>query len=655
MMLNCPPNVEGGLVCPTAAQIANLTLAINKGFITWHAFPFNSEYELYSPTMLSASIARCHSLDDFFGQPRKATASQRDVPGTTRSAIPALLSSGVTVFSNGVNGASTPPFVPRAFVWSDATSGKTLPTLIHPYGYGGIDFEDAVIVPGLSHALVFAWRGDNQGPPDSINEIASDFASVQKTWPNAKVIFSTFDNFTAHLLDPSVLSQLPVVTSELGDTWIHGAGSDPIRTGFFKRASVLLGQCMRAGGCALSDPVIQNFTRFSAKCGEHTWGKDVKSYLHDETHWTNAELQQQLSSQAPNFIGFVASLQEQRDWCVGLPIAALRDAGHALAAPMQAALDDLFAASQPDTTGFAKFGAGNVYNAGSWSIAFSAADGGITMLSYGSGASQVVWAQQSDGGFLAKPWYVTLSGADYDIYTGGEPGGYYPQSGDSPDWFKLDFGKPNVSSANPVHQEVPPVVDTILLLEEADRATFLVQSHFLDNSLHSYYGAPQTMWTRVEVPLGAGAAGAINVTFEIFGKTATRLPEGMFIRFNVSDDNGASTLSSRINSVGGAIDPFDVVPGGNHHNHGFAGEDGGGISVSKGGHTLSLRSDSVGIATAGIPQFLPAPVFANSTNPSEGLGFLLIDQGWGTNYAQWFPFLDSDGNSFRWRYTIEST
>ena len=85
------------------------------------------------------------------------------------------------------------------------------------------------------------------------------------------------------------------------------------------------------------------------------------------------------------------------------------------------------------------------------------------------------------------------------------------------------------------------------------------------------------------------------------------------------------------------------------------GEDGGGISVSKGGHTLSLRSDSVGIATAGIPQFLPAPVFANSTNPSEGLGFLLIDQGWGTNYAQWFPFLDSDGNSFRWRYTIEST
>ena len=118
--------------------------------------------------MLAAGVGLCHALDDRFGLPRKRTVSQRDVPGTTRSAIPTLHKAGIAAFSNGVNGASTPPFVPRAFVWRDPASNMSLPTLIHPYGYGGESYEDAVIVPGLAHALVFAWRGDNAGPPESV-------------------------------------------------------------------------------------------------------------------------------------------------------------------------------------------------------------------------------------------------------------------------------------------------------------------------------------------------------------------------------------------------------------------------------------------------------------------------------------------------------
>jgi hypothetical protein len=67
LFLNCPPNVPG-LPCPSPAQIANVTLAIQKKFLTWHAFPFNSEYELHSVGMMNAGIARCHSLDDQFGK-----------------------------------------------------------------------------------------------------------------------------------------------------------------------------------------------------------------------------------------------------------------------------------------------------------------------------------------------------------------------------------------------------------------------------------------------------------------------------------------------------------------------------------------------------------------------------------------------------------
>ena len=90
--------------------------------------------------------------------------------------------------------------------------------------YGGTERIDAVIVPGLSHALVFEWNGDNDGPPP-IDDIESTFASVAKEFPGAKVISSTFDEFTRLL--PGHTQGLPVLSKEIGDTWMYGVPSDP--------------------------------------------------------------------------------------------------------------------------------------------------------------------------------------------------------------------------------------------------------------------------------------------------------------------------------------------------------------------------------------------------------------------------------------------
>ena len=267
LFYDCPPGVPG-LTCPTAPQVANLTLAIQKGFLTWHAFPFNSEAELHDAGMLRAGIDVCHALDDRFGFARKSTMSQRDVPGTTRAVVPVLAAANVTAFSIGVNGASTPPYVPRAFVWKDEVSGVSMPMLVHPFGYGGLGYEDAVVVPGLEHALVTEWLGDNQGPPDSVAQIVGDFAGVARAFPGAAVFSSTFDNFTQHLRAPAVLQQLPVIRAEMGDTWIHGAPSDVIRLAYFKRAGVLAAACRASGQCSASDPVFANFTLLLLKCGE---------------------------------------------------------------------------------------------------------------------------------------------------------------------------------------------------------------------------------------------------------------------------------------------------------------------------------------------------------------------------------------------------
>jgi hypothetical protein len=108
--------------------------------------------------MLDYAFNLTFSLDDRFGQPHKRTLSQRDVPGITRAALPRLAANGVGAITVGVNGGSTPPNVPRAFLWRDPVSNVSLPAMWHPRGYGGISFEDAVILPGGSHAIVFDWE-----------------------------------------------------------------------------------------------------------------------------------------------------------------------------------------------------------------------------------------------------------------------------------------------------------------------------------------------------------------------------------------------------------------------------------------------------------------------------------------------------------------
>lgn len=620
IFFNCPPNVPA-LICPTQEQQTNMTDTINRDWINWHAFPFNSELELHDAGILAAGVNMCHALDDRFGKARKATLSQRDVPGTTRAAIGPLLDSNVTTISIGVNGASTPPFVPRAFIWRDTATGRQIPTLLHPFGYGGITYEDAIILPGLSHTLVVDWRGDNMGPPDNVGEIVSDFEAIRNAFPGAAVFSSTFDNFTHFLYNESVQSLLPVVTSELGDTWIHGSGSDPIRSAFFRRGSALYTACSASGDCVLTDPRISNFTSKLLKCGEHTWGLDIKTFLHDSTHWTNEELQSQLTNNNSGFITVNTSWTEQRLWCIDMAIEALAD--HMLAPLVSAALADLRTTSSqepsPVALGFTPLLPGTLVSTGRWSLSFDNKGALSTLIDKDAGGE--MWASPQDGTSLLWPHYLTMSSDDYANFTAGEPNGYYPLPGAAPSWYLLDFGKPNVSSANPQHFAMPATLSSLWSKASSSPGvtSFLIETTFND-VLHTYYGAPETMWMRLDVPTGTGAGG-INITFELFNKTATRLPEGLFIRFNASASDGW-----RVTKVGAEVDPFDVVEGGNHHCHGATG-----VTAMSGNARLTLSSDSASLVSVGEPSALPAPVWRNSSSPDDGMSFLLVDNTWGTN------------------------
>ena len=72
------------------------------------------------------------------------------------------------------------------------------------------------------------WQRQNGGP-QTPEAATKQFAALRKKYPNAKVFASTFDDFSA--IAHTVKDRLPVVTSEIGDTWLYGVPSVFLRPG----------------------------------------------------------------------------------------------------------------------------------------------------------------------------------------------------------------------------------------------------------------------------------------------------------------------------------------------------------------------------------------------------------------------------------------
>ena len=57
-----------------------------------------------------------------------------------------------------------------------------------------------------------------------------------------------------------------------------------------------------------------------------TRAQDIKTFLKDTTHWSNALLQQQLAAKDPHFVDVINSWVEQRAWGIDYALGALPDA-----------------------------------------------------------------------------------------------------------------------------------------------------------------------------------------------------------------------------------------------------------------------------------------------------------------------------------------
>jgi hypothetical protein len=106
-------------------------------------------------------------------------------------------------------------------------------------------------------------------------------------FPEAEVIIaSDLEAFTtAALASPAAIAALPVVEKEIGDTWIMGVPSDPIKVQRMRALERARTACVASPACAnwggsagTGEAMLSNFTRFFLKNCEHTWGVSVQHF-----------------------------------------------------------------------------------------------------------------------------------------------------------------------------------------------------------------------------------------------------------------------------------------------------------------------------------------------------------------------------------------
>ena len=99
------------------------------------------------------------------------------------------------------------------------------------------------------------------------------------------------------------------VTSEIGDTWIHGVASDPLKLARYREIARLRQDWLTQGKFAVGDATDVALLRHLLLEVEHTWGTDTKTWL-DFDHYIPSDLAAMLDTKNYKVVQF--SWQEKR-------------------------------------------------------------------------------------------------------------------------------------------------------------------------------------------------------------------------------------------------------------------------------------------------------------------------------------------------------
>jgi len=583
----------------SAADRKTMEEAIGRGDIAWHALPFTWQTEMLGQSMIEGSLAIARSLDKRFGVATTG-AKMTDVPGHTRGLIPPLARHGVTFLEIGVNGGSTAAQLPPLFLWKDS-SGATLDVMYH-HEYGGV-----AIAPGSDLALVTEVRGDNSGPhtPQEIDEIHARLAA---RFPNAEIGASSLSEM-ANALAP-YRDQLPVVTEEIGDTWIHGCASDPLKVARYREIARLRERWIESGSIKIGDETDLQLLRHVLLEAEHTWGTDTKTWL-DFDHYLPADLGRMLDTKNYEVVEFswiekrsdlmegVETLPEQLRWLAEVAVGSI----------------DAHAEWPVISPKAVEGAAGKPIETEHFVVGIDARTGAITRLR--TKATGREWASEKNP--IGLFTYQTLSQDDYQRFIAN----YLTTKAD---WAQKDFGKPNIERFGAKSQEwqAEPVEVHVEENDGAHRVVVGLQFKDEEAFQSGRAGFPRHAFMELILPK---ETPEIQMKISWFGKPATRMPEAMWLTFNPVAEDAQSWL---LDKSGEWISPFDVAASGNRHMHALQ----QGFKYESGGQRFAV--DALDAPVVALGERTPLLFSNDQPDLSKGIHSCLFNNAWGTNYIMWY-------------------
>lgn len=561
----------------TPENAARMTRAICNRWFSWHGLPCTLHSEYADGALYDFGLSISRKLDDAFDR-HTIGAKYTDVPGHTAAIVPRLARAGIQFLHIGVNPASTSVDVPPFFRWKFA--GAEINVM-----YNGGDYGEFTQIPGTDTAIYFAHTGDNMGP-QSAAEIFAVYDKLYAAYPGAEVRAADLNDVADAVAKVSDL--LPVVDWEMGDTWIHGIGTDPQKTSQYRALLRLAADWPTEVREKAYDSLLL--------VPEHTWGLDEKKHLHQ-----NCNYRRDLFDRVRNDFDFKRmelSWAEQRRY-VQAAAESLPEPYHtAAAAAMQQFAADRWtpvADARTDERTFTRAG---------WHFRIGS-DGAICAL-------------EKDGKVYADDAHP-LAAFSYDAYSGAEVWAFEQAylkpsfirdriAQGSPNWATDDFGKENLENEVSAHTTWAPThVDVYAFDPE------IVVHMQPPVDLVTEHGVPAQLILRI-----CPTETEFYMDFQWFDKPANRAPEALWLRF------ACTTPLQFISKLGVQIDPRTVRRGGNRGMHGTDGV------LTFGNCTLeTLDAPLVSVSGKHIYEF-PCPV-----PDGRDVYFNLFNNQWGTNFPMW--------------------
>ncbi|WP_308466101.1 DUF5054 domain-containing protein [Rathayibacter soli] len=601
------------------AQVEQLERAIRAGHIAWHGLPVSTHTEAMDPLLFDYGLSIAARLDRRFGI-TTTSAKMTDVPGHTIGMVPLLARAGIRYLHLGVNPASAVPDVPPAFVWQAEDGSEVV--VSYDAAYGSAVPGQATELDGCEGALYLAFTNDNTGPPTP-EDIAALFDLLKQKYPEATVRASTLEAYAKDIM--AIRERLPILTEEIGDTWIHGIASDPLRVSQFRELLRLRTAWVADGRIIVGTPEYNAFSDPLLLVAEHTWGEDLKTFLPDFVNYAKTDFQRARAADAEHlYSDFERSWQEQRDR-ITQAIDGLEDNKRHEAQQALQALTATAANAQMDP-----IGVNSTHRLGNFEVVFDS-DGSVASLVDSTGTQ---WAGPENA--LGAYTYQTFGAGDYERWIRE----YCRDLSVTGDWALADFGKPGFEYVDPQPKNATyrPRVEMLGSTSSSSGDTVRIELGMPPEATDQF-GAPRRI---VIVYFFDATEPTIDITLSLEGKDANRLPEASWFAIN---PRVANPNLWKIDKLGVWVDPSQVVRNGNRNLHAVL----SGAHYADSSSTVDIKTLDAPVVAIGEPRIL---AFDNRFgDPARGFHFNLQNNVWGTNFMMWFE----ENVNYRFQLTLATT